>query len=60
MRHTFADRALTIGIDKNKLVHLMVGYGSKEMVFETYGRYVKYLEKDRDMILEFFGKDFIG
>lgn len=59
MRHTFAALALPIGIDKNKLVHLM-GHGSKEMVFETYGRYVKYLEKDRDMILEFFGKDFIG
>jgi integrase len=48
-----------VGIHKNKLVNLM-GHGSKKMVFEVYGKYVKYIEKDRDKILEFFGSDFLG
>ena len=59
MRHTFAGWALVVGIHKNKLVNLM-GHGSKKMVFEVYGKYVKYIEKDRDKILEFFGSDFLG
>jgi len=59
IRHTYAGWALVVGIDKNKLVSLM-GHGSKKMVFEVYGKYVKYIEKDRDKILEFFGSDFLG
>lgn len=59
LRHTFAAWALTIGLDMNRLVYLM-GHGSKQMVFETYGNYVKDLEKDKDKILKFFGEDFVG
>ena len=59
LRHTFAAWLLTIEIDKNRLVYLM-GHGSKKMVYEDYGKYVKNLEKDKDKILRFFGEDFIG
>ncbi len=58
-RHTFAAWALAIGIDPNKLVSLM-GHGSKEMIYEVYGTYVKDLEKDAGKILEYFGKDLMG
>jgi integrase len=59
IRHTFAAWALTIGLDLNRLVYLM-GHSSKQMVFETYGKYVKGLEKDKDKILRFFGEEFVG
>ena len=56
-RHTFAAWALTLGMDPNRLVSLM-GHGSKEMVYEVYGKYVEGLETDAGMILDYFGKDF--
>jgi len=59
MRHTFAAWALTLRMDHNKLVNLM-GHGSKEMVYEVYGKYVEGLEKDAGKILEYFGRDFLG
>lgn len=57
-RHTFAAWSLTIGCDPNRLVSLM-GHASKQMVFETYGKYTEGLEKDRKDILEYFGTDFV-
>lgn len=59
MRHTFAAWALTLRIDPNRLVRLM-GHGSKEMIYEVYGNYVEGLETDAGMILDYFGRDFIG
>lgn len=59
LRHTFAAWALTIGIDKNRLVSLM-GHGSKQMVYDVYGNYVEGLENDRYKILAYVGKDFIA
>ena len=59
VRHTFAAWALTLRMDPNKLVNLM-GHSSKKMVYEVYGNYVEGLETDAGMILEYFGKDFIG
>ncbi len=59
LRHTFAAWSLTIDMDKNRLVYLM-GHGSKQMVYETYGKYVKNMEKDRDKILAFLGYDFVN
>ena len=59
MRHTFAAWALTLRMDHNKLVNIM-GHGSKEMVYEVYGKYVEGLEKDAGKILEYFGRDFLG
>jgi integrase len=57
-RHTFAAWALTIGMTPDRLAHLM-GHGSKQMVYEVYGKYVKGLEKDAGQILEYFGSDFL-
>lgn len=57
-RHSFAAWALTLGIDPNRLVHLM-GHSSKRMVFEVYGRYVEGLEEDQEAILAYFGSDFL-
>ena len=59
LRHSFAAWSLTIGIDKNKLVALM-GHASKAMVYEVYGNYVEDLEKDAGLILDYFGKDYVG
>lgn len=59
IRHTFAAWAMTLRMDPNKLVNLM-GHSSKKMVYEVYGNYVEGLETDAGMILNYFGKDFIG
>jgi integrase len=59
LRHSFAAWSLTIEIDKNRLVALM-GHASKEMVFEVYGEYVEDLETDAGLILDYFGKDYVG
>ncbi len=58
-RHSFAAWALLAGMDQNRLVSLM-GHGSKEMIYEVYGKYVEGLEKDAGKIKEYFGKDFMG
>lgn len=56
-RHTFAAWALAINCDRNRLVSLM-GHASKQMVYETYGKYTDGLEKDKKAILDYFGDDF--
>lgn len=58
-RHSFAAWSLAIGLDKNRLVSLM-GHGSKQMIYEVYGKYVEGLEKDSGKILDYFGRDFVG
>jgi len=58
-RHTFAAWSLVVGLDKNRLVSLM-GHGSKQMIYEVYGKYVERLEKDSAKILDYFGRDFVG
>lgn len=59
IRHTFAAWSMSLGMDINKLERLM-GHGSKEMLFEIYGKYVEGLEEDHNAILELFGADFLG
>lgn len=58
-RHTFAAWALTVGLPPLKLVRLM-GHGSKQMVYEVYGQYAEGLEEDEELILDYFGADFIA
>jgi len=58
-RHSFAAWSLAIGMDFNRVVSLM-GHGSKKMVYEVYGNYVEGLEKDKEKIRAYFGKDFLG
>lgn len=58
MRQTFAAWSLTLRMDPLRLVRLM-GHGSKQMVFDTYGNYVEGLEQDTLLILEYLGRDFI-
>ena len=56
-RHSFAAWSLTIGVDIGRLEKLM-GHGSKQMLYEVYGKYVERLETDAGKILDYFGKDF--
>jgi len=37
-----------------------MGHGSKEMVYDVYGKYVDGLETDAGKIIDYFGSDFIG
>lgn len=37
-----------------------MGHGSKEMLYNVYGKYVQGLEADLDQILEYFGEDYLG
>jgi integrase len=56
-RHTFAAWSLMMGIHPDRVVRLM-GHGSRQMVYEVYGRYVDGLEDDVEGIRAFFGPDF--
>jgi integrase len=47
-----------MGMSMDRLVKLM-GHGSKQMVYEVYGKYVEGLEADAEEILAFFGPDFL-
>lgn len=58
IRHSFAAWSLLVGIDPLRLVNLM-GHGSKQMVFETYGNYLEGIEEDYQDILEYLGRDFV-
>ena len=49
-RHTFAAWSLCLRMDPNRLVALM-GHGSKQMIYEVYGKYVKGLEEDHFLII---------
>jgi integrase len=49
MRHTFAAWNLMRGVHPDKVVRLM-GHGSRQMIYEVYGRYVEGLEDDVDAI----------
>ncbi|MDF1556100.1 MAG: tyrosine-type recombinase/integrase [Deferrisomatales bacterium] len=57
LRHTFAAWSLISGIHPERLVRLM-GHGSKQMVYEVYGKYVEGLETDREQIREYVREDF--
>jgi integrase len=57
MRHTFACWSLVVGIHPSRLVALM-GHGSKQMVYEVYGRYTEGLETDAEAIRTYLGEDF--
>lgn len=58
-RHTFVAWSLCLRQDPNKLVDLM-GHASKRMIYDVYGRYVKGLDEDRSLILEYFGRDYLN
>lgn len=55
MRHTFAIWRLVTGTHPERMVKLM-GHGSKQMVYEVYGRYTEGLETDADAIREYLGE----
>lgn len=57
LRHTFACWSLAVGVHPNRLVALM-GHGSKQMVYEVYGKYAEGLEADEEAIREYLGEDF--
>lgn len=57
MRHTFAAWSLMTGVHPDRVVRLM-GHGSRQMVYEVYGRYVDRLEDDLAGIRRYFGADF--
>ena len=56
-RHTYAAWSLAIGVIPDMLSDQM-GHGSKEMVYEVYGKWKKDLQKDVDKIRQFMGEDF--
>ena len=58
LRHTFTAWCQIAGIDKIRITKLM-GHNNKDRVDDTYGFYVDGLEDDRDLIIEFFGDDFV-
>ena len=39
---------------------MLMGHGSKKMVYENYGKYRDGLEADRKKILAFLGADFVS
>jgi len=38
---------------------MLMGHGSKKMVYENYGKYMDGLEADQKKILAFLGTDFV-
>ena len=51
---------LSAAVHPERLVRLL-GHGSKQMVYEVYGKYVAWdLRRIRDRFMEYFGKDFFG
>ncbi len=56
-RHSFAAWSLAIGVIPDLVVELM-GHGSKEMVYEVYGKWKKDLNKDVESIRRFMGDDY--
>ena len=57
LRHTFAAWSLIVGVHPERLVRLM-GHGSKQMVYEVYGKYIEGLDVDRERIRDYVGEDF--
>jgi integrase len=58
-RHSFAEWCLVGGIHPERLIRLL-GHGSKQMVYEVYGKYVDGIEADTGQIREYFGNAFFG
>ena len=56
-RHSFAEWCLVGGVHPERLIGLL-GHGSKQMVYEVYGKYVAGIEKDTGQIRGYFGNDF--
>ncbi len=54
MRHTFAIWSLLAGVHPERLVKLM-GHGSKQMVYEVYGRYAEGIEHDARRVRDYLG-----
>jgi len=54
MRHTFAAWMLLVGKPPLEVVALM-GHSSKKMVYETYGKFVKGLEIEKEEIKAYMG-----
>jgi len=57
MRHTFALWSLVVGVHPSRVVALM-GHGSKQMVYDVYGRYTEGIEEDAEAIRRYLGEDF--
>jgi len=52
--HTFAIWSLVAGVHPERLVKLM-GHGSKQMVYEAYGRYAEGIEHNADKLKDYLG-----
>jgi integrase len=59
LRHCFVAYSELAGVSKQRLVGLM-GHADKAMIDRVYGKYVNFLEKDRQAIKDYFGEDFWG
>ena len=57
LRHSHAAWALAIGTPMDKMVSLM-GHGSRQMIYEVYGKYIPGIEADVEKIRRYFGEDF--
>lgn len=57
MRHTFSMWSLLIGVEPVRLIDLM-GHCDMEMIFRTYGSYIKHLRKDKQEIRAYMGADY--
>ncbi|WP_305043297.1 hypothetical protein [Geoalkalibacter sp.] len=59
LRPCFVAYSELLGVSKQRLIGLM-GQANKEMIDRVYGKYVNFLEKDRQAIQDFFGEDYWG
>ena len=59
LRHCFVAYSELLGIDKQRIIGLM-GHADKDMIDRVYGKYVTFLEKDRQDIKDYFGEDYWG
>lgn len=57
LRHSHAAWGLAIGVPMDRMVARM-GHGSRQMIYEVYGKYIPGIEEDMKKIRGYFGKDF--
>lgn len=57
LRHSHAAWSLSVGMSPERVIFRM-GHGSKQMVYEVYGKYISGIEDDKEKIRDYFGEDF--
>ncbi|MDA8161624.1 MAG: tyrosine-type recombinase/integrase [Desulfobacteraceae bacterium] len=58
LRHSHAAWGLAIGTPMDRMVSRM-GHGSRQMIYEVYGKYIPGIEEDAGKIRQYFGEDFV-